>query len=147
MDESFTIRWIIDSVNFYFTSTLISLYCITDVNRRNTTNFTIGWTTNGISLWCKLKSSTSESLLSCFLYKHTRIPFLCFQSLSAIFVSCGLSFFFLVCNSSATVLIVLGTWFMVLCSVFQVLGRHVRRQTELCLTVRKEPSGLSTSLQ
>lgn len=55
--------------------------------------------------------------------------------------------FLLFCNSSSSILFVIGTYFMVLCSVFQVRGRRVRRQTELCLTVRKEPTGLSTGLQ
>lgn len=115
MYESFTIRSIIDSVNFHFMSTLISLYCITDVNRRNTTNFTIGWTTNGILLWCKLKSSTSEFLYSpAFL---TNIPGYIF----CVFSLCQLYFCLVVCPFSSLSLILHRQCLLLLYLVFGIV--------------------------
>lgn len=69
----------------------MSLYQNTNVcfYRRNMTNSTNGWTTNGILLWCKLKNSTSE-----FLYSPVFTKVLFFLCLRNIFVPCGLTFYY-----------------------------------------------------
>lgn len=77
--------------------------------RRNTTNSTIGWTTNGILLWCKLKSSTSEFLYSSavFANAHSYYFFSLFSVHQLYFchVICPLLWFF------RTIMLLVLAWF------------------------------------